>query len=86
MLSANAWHSRSACLTTVAGTAICCYPQTANSLLPQFAPQFQPESVIARLMSPMASGRYLALSDGTDTSATFTEAVRHYNCGVGRKP
>jgi hypothetical protein len=38
-----------------------------------------PESVIARLMSPMAPGSYLAFSDGTDTSATFTEAVRHYN-------
>jgi O-methyltransferase involved in polyketide biosynthesis len=39
----------------------------------------QPASVIARLMSPMAPGSYLALSDGTTTSATFTEAVRHYN-------
>jgi hypothetical protein len=38
-----------------------------------------PESIIARLMSPLAPGSYLALSDGTDTSATFTEAVRHYN-------
>jgi hypothetical protein len=39
----------------------------------------QPESVIARLMSPLAPGSYLVLSDGTTTSATFTEAVRHYN-------
>jgi len=38
-----------------------------------------PQSVITRLMAPMPSGSYLALSDGINTSATFTEAVRHYN-------
>ena len=38
-----------------------------------------PQSVIRRLMEPMPSGSYLALSDGTNTSETFTEAVRHYN-------
>ena len=38
-----------------------------------------PQSVIKRLMEPMPSGSYLALSDGINTSATFTEAVRHYN-------
>jgi len=38
-----------------------------------------PQSVIKRLMEPMPSGSYLALSDGIDTSETFTEAVRHYN-------
>jgi hypothetical protein len=48
-------------------------------ILGQIPDSDQPESVIARLMSPMAPGSYLALSDGTDTSATFTEAVRHYN-------
>jgi hypothetical protein len=30
-------------------------------------------------MSIMTSGSYLALSDGVNTSETFTEAVRHYN-------
>jgi hypothetical protein len=39
----------------------------------------QPKSVIDHLMSVMASGSYLALSDGVNTSDTFTEAVRHYN-------
>jgi O-methyltransferase involved in polyketide biosynthesis len=48
-------------------------------ILGQIPDSDQPESVIARLMSPMAPGSYLAFSDGTDTSATFTEAVRHYN-------
>jgi S-adenosyl methyltransferase len=38
-----------------------------------------PESVIGQLLSVMASGSYLALSDGVNTSETFTEAVRHYN-------
>jgi len=38
-----------------------------------------PQSVIKRLMEPMPSGSYLALSDGINTSETFTEAVRHYN-------
>jgi len=38
-----------------------------------------PESIIGQLMSVMASGSYLALSDGVNTSQTFTEAVRHYN-------
>ena len=39
----------------------------------------QPGSIIKQLMSPMPSGSYLALSDGVNTSETFTEAVRHYN-------
>ena len=39
----------------------------------------QPRSIIQRLMEPMPSGSYLALSDGTTTSETFTEAVRAYN-------
>jgi len=38
-----------------------------------------PESVIGQLLSVMASGSYLALSDGVNTSQTFTEAVQHYN-------
>jgi S-adenosyl methyltransferase len=38
-----------------------------------------PESVIKQLLDAMPSGSYLALSDGTNTSETFTEAVRHYN-------
>ena len=38
-----------------------------------------PQSVIKQLMSIMPSGSYLALSDGVNTSETFTEAVRHYN-------
>jgi hypothetical protein len=39
----------------------------------------QPESVIRRLMEPMVPGSYLALSDGTNTSETFTAAVTAYN-------
>ena len=39
----------------------------------------QPESVIKQLMDPLPSGSYLALSDGVNTSATFTDAVQHYN-------
>jgi hypothetical protein len=38
-----------------------------------------PESIIEQLMDVMPSGSYLALSDGVNNSATFTEAVRHYN-------
>jgi hypothetical protein len=38
-----------------------------------------PQSIIKRLLEPMPSGSYLALSDGINTSETFTEAVRHYN-------
>jgi hypothetical protein len=38
-----------------------------------------PRSVIKRLLDPMSSGSYLTLSDGVNTSETFTEAVRHYN-------
>jgi S-adenosyl methyltransferase len=38
-----------------------------------------PESVIKRLMDPFPSGSYLTLSDGVNTSETFTEAVRQYN-------
>jgi len=38
-----------------------------------------PRAIIKRLMNPMPSGSYLALSDGVNTSETFTEAVRHYN-------
>jgi S-adenosyl methyltransferase len=39
----------------------------------------EPESVIRRLLEPMVAGSYMALSDGSTTSRTFTEAVRHYN-------
>lgn len=39
----------------------------------------EPGSVIRRLLEPMVAGSYLALSDGSTTSPTFTEAVRHYN-------
>ena len=39
----------------------------------------RPEAIIGQLMSVMTSGSYLALSDGVNTSETFTEAVRHYN-------
>jgi hypothetical protein len=38
-----------------------------------------PGSVIRRLLAPMPSGSYLALSDGATISESFTEAVRHYN-------
>jgi S-adenosyl methyltransferase len=38
-----------------------------------------PESVIGQLMSVMTPGSYLALSDGVNTSETFTEAVQQYN-------
>ena len=39
----------------------------------------QPESIIKQLLDALPPGSYLALSDGVDTSETFTEAVRHYN-------
>ena len=48
-------------------------------ILGQIPDSDHPESVIGQLMSVMPSGSYLALSDGTNTSETFTEAVRHYN-------
>ena len=38
-----------------------------------------PESIIKRLMDALPAGSYLTLSDGVNTSETFTEAVRHYN-------
>jgi hypothetical protein len=39
----------------------------------------RPEEIVRQLMAPLPSGSYLALSDGVNTSETFTEAVRHYN-------
>ena len=39
----------------------------------------QPQSIIKHLLDALPSGSYLALSDGVNTSETFTEAVRHYN-------
>ena len=48
-------------------------------ILGQIPDSDHPESVIAQLMSVMTSGSYLALSDGVNTSETFTEAVRHHN-------
>jgi hypothetical protein len=39
----------------------------------------QPLSIIRQLMEPLPSGSYLTLSDGTNTSETFVEAVRAYN-------
>jgi len=48
-------------------------------ILGQIPDSDHPGSVIGQLMSVMAPGSYLALSDGTDTSVAFTEAVRHYN-------
>jgi S-adenosyl methyltransferase len=48
-------------------------------ILGQIPDSDHPGSVIGQLMSVMAPGSYLALSDGTDTSEAFTEAVRHYN-------
>jgi hypothetical protein len=38
-----------------------------------------PESIIKRFIDAFPSGSYLTLSDGVNTSDTFTEAVRHYN-------
>jgi S-adenosyl methyltransferase len=38
-----------------------------------------PESIIKRFVDAVPSGSYLTLSDGVNTSETFTEAVRHYN-------
>jgi hypothetical protein len=38
-----------------------------------------PAGVVRGLLGPMVPGSYLALSDGTTTSKTFTDAVRHYN-------
>jgi S-adenosyl methyltransferase len=45
----------------------------------QISDSDDPRSVIKRLLDPLPSGSYLALSDGTDTIESFTEAVRHYN-------
>jgi len=39
----------------------------------------QPGLIIRQLMEPMPSGSYLALSDGTNTSESFTTAVEAYN-------
>ena len=39
----------------------------------------EPEAIIGRLLEPLPSGSYLALSDGTTTSKTFTAAVEAYN-------
>ena len=39
----------------------------------------QPEQIIGQLLEPMTSGSYLALSDGTNTSESFTTAVEAYN-------
>lgn len=38
-----------------------------------------PQAIIGQLMSVMPAGSYLALSDGVNTSRTFTDAVEHYN-------
>jgi hypothetical protein len=38
-----------------------------------------PEAIIEQLMASMAAGSYLTLSDGVNTSQSFTDAVRHYN-------
>jgi hypothetical protein len=48
-------------------------------ILGQVPDSDDPGEIIKRLMNPMPSGSYLALSDGVNTSETFTEAVRHYN-------
>jgi hypothetical protein len=48
-------------------------------IMGQVANSDQPESIIKRLLDALPSGSYLALSDGVNTSETFTEAVRHYN-------
>ncbi|MFF4778189.1 SAM-dependent methyltransferase [Microtetraspora fusca] len=38
-----------------------------------------PWAIVRRLLEALPSGSYLALSDGTDTSATLNEAIRIYN-------
>jgi hypothetical protein len=48
-------------------------------ILGQIPDSDHPGSVIGQLMSVMAPGSFLALSDGVNTSEAFTEAVRHYN-------
>jgi hypothetical protein len=48
-------------------------------IMGQVANSDQPEAIIKRLLDALPSGSYLALSDGVNTSETFTEAVRHYN-------
>jgi S-adenosyl methyltransferase len=48
-------------------------------ILGQVSDADQPRSIVRQLMDALPSGSYLALSDGVDTSETFTEAVRHYN-------
>jgi hypothetical protein len=48
-------------------------------IMGQVANSDQPEAIIKRLLDALPSGSYLTLSDGVNTSETFTEAVRHYN-------
>jgi hypothetical protein len=48
-------------------------------IMGQVANSDHPESIIKRLLDVLPSGSYMALSDGVNTSETFTEAVRHYN-------
>jgi hypothetical protein len=48
-------------------------------IMGQVADDDQPEAIIKRLLDALPSGSYLALSDGVNTSETFTQAVRHYN-------
>jgi hypothetical protein len=48
-------------------------------IMGQVSDDDQPEAIIKRLLDPLPPGSYLALSDGVNTSETFTEAVRHYN-------
>ena len=45
-------------------------------IMGQVANSDQPESIIKRLLDALPSGSYMALSDGVNTSETFTEAVR----------
>jgi len=48
-------------------------------IMGQISDDDDPPTIIRRLLDAVPSGSYLALSDGVNTSESFTEAVRHYN-------
>ena len=52
---------------------------TLLGTLGQLPDSDNPPSIVAKLMDPLPSGSYLALSDGTDTSEALNQAIAVYN-------
>lgn len=52
---------------------------TMLGIMGQLPDEEDPWSLVDRLMAALPSGSYLALSDGTDTSAMMSEAIEAYN-------